>query len=210
MKDISGRTVIVADGTFPEHEIPVGYLKKAAGIICCDGATENLIAAGFIPDAIVGDLDSLKPATAQRFSDRLFRDSDQETNDLTKAVLWCKSRDIKDIIILGATGKREDHTLGNISLLTDYARYMNVVMVTDYGIFIPYTESFRAETTRGQQISVFSPNSETIASSSGLKYKFTEKKLENWWVASLNEAAGENFEITFAGGPIIIFMKFVD
>ena len=208
MKDLSGRAVIVADGTFPEHKTPIGYLKDASRIICCDGAAENLIAAGYIPDAIVGDMDSLKPETEKKYSDRLFRYTEQESNDLTKAVLWCKSRGIHEIIILGATGKREDHTLGNISLLAEYALYMDVVMVTDHGMFIPYTESFEAETFRGQQISIFSPNSKTTVSSSGLRYILAEKKLDNWWVATLNEATADSFTLTFTGGPIIIFLKF--
>ncbi len=46
-------------GYFPGHKIPLGYLKNAARIICCDGSVRNLIKAGFIPDAIVGDMDSL-------------------------------------------------------------------------------------------------------------------------------------------------------
>ena len=81
--------VIVADGEFPQHDKPLGYLKAAATIVCCDGSAEKLIRAGFIPDAIVGDMDSLDPNIAARFTDRIHQDNDQETNDLTKAVMWC-------------------------------------------------------------------------------------------------------------------------
>lgn len=210
MQDFSGKAVIIADGTFPEHEIPLRYLKNAPNIICCDGGAEKLIKAGFIPDAIVGDLDSLRKETAQIFSDRLFPDSDQSTNDLTKAVMWCKSRGYVDIIILGATGKREDHTIGNISLLTEYSVFMNVIMVTDTGIFIPFNESFKADTFEGQQISVFSNNPETTLSSSGLKYILSKTKIKNWWVATLNEATGDHIELDFTGGPVIVFFKFRD
>src|SRR5450756_896580 len=110
-------TVIVADGTFPQHQIPLGYLKNAKRIICCDGSAQNLILAGMLPEAIVGDLDSLNDDLANRFSDRIFPDESQETNDLTKAVSWCCKMGYKDIVIVGATGKREDHTIGNICLL---------------------------------------------------------------------------------------------
>jgi thiamine pyrophosphokinase len=210
MKDFSGRTVIIADGTFPFHEIPLTCLEKASRVVCCDGAAETLISKGFIPDAIAGDLDSLMKETAERFSDRLFQDKDQETNDLTKAVLWCRSRGIKEIVILGATGKREDHTIGNISLLSEYAYYIDVIMITDTGIFVPYTRSFKAETFAGQQISIFSTNSETVISSSGLRYALEEKRMNNWWIGTLNEALGDHFELAFTGGPVIIFLKFPD
>ena len=69
-------------------------------------------------------MDSLDPSIAGRFHDRIFRNSDQETNDLTKAVTWCSERGYRDLVILGATGKREDHTMGNISLLAEYIREM--------------------------------------------------------------------------------------
>ena len=67
-------------------------------------------------------MDSLSSDLALRFADRIYRDEDQETNDLTKAVKWCNERGYNDIVIIGATGKREDHTIGNISLLAEYAK----------------------------------------------------------------------------------------
>ncbi len=202
------KTVIIADGSFPENEIPLAFLRNASKIICCDGGAGNLIKAGFIPEAIVGDLDSLDSETASLYSDRLFPDKDQETNDLTKAVMWCSKMGIKDLVILGATGKREDHTIGNISLLTEYVHYVNVIMVTDTGIFIPYKERISAETFAGQQISIFSTNSQTIVNSQGLKFKLSDTLLRNWWVASLNEATEEHIVIEFSGGPLIVYYKF--
>ena len=75
-----------------------------------------LFMADLEPEAIVGDLDSLSPEIAERFADRLYQDSEQDTNDLTKAVRWCIDKGYEEIVILGATGKREDHTIANISL----------------------------------------------------------------------------------------------
>ena len=74
-------TVIVADGTFPQHDIPLGYLRNASRIVCCDGSAQNLVLAGMIPDAIVGDMDSLNDDFLNRFADRIYVDENQETND---------------------------------------------------------------------------------------------------------------------------------
>ena len=162
---ISSKTVILADGTFPENEIPLGYLRNAQSIICCDGSADQLIREGFIPEAIVGDLDSISAEVTEKYHERLFPDRDQETNDLTKAVRWCIERNHKDLVILGATGKREDHTIGNISLLAEYAREAEVMMVTDTGILRPYLKSCIIQATPGQQISIFSINPETAITS---------------------------------------------
>lgn len=207
---MSKKTVILADGSFPVHEIPLGYLRNADQIICCDGSAKTLLKAGIVPDAIVGDLDSLSDEIAGRYSDRLYPDDDQETNDLTKAVNWCINKGYKEIVILGATGKREDHTIGNISLLAEYAGKIEVIMVTDTGIISPHLKNCTVSSFPGQQVSVFSINPLTRISSSGLKYKLSNLKLHNWWRATLNEATGDSVSLTFTGGPIIVYRKFRD
>jgi thiamine pyrophosphokinase len=204
------KTVIVADGTFPEHEIPLGYLRNAEKIICCDGSAKNLINAGYIPEAIVGDMDSLSNDLANRFADRIFADDDQETNDLTKAVNWCKESGYNDLVIVGATGKREDHTIGNISLLAEYIREVNVMMVTDTGIFLPILKSCEISSFPGQQVSIFSIDPETQITTIGLRFPLNNNRVKNWWAATLNEATGTSFEIIFKGGPLILFLKFKD
>ena len=200
--------VIVADGSFPEHEIPLGYLKNAGKIICCDGSAGNLVSAGYIPDAIVGDLDSLTENLAIRFADRIFLDESQDTNDLTKAVQWCREMNYNEIVIVGATGKREDHTIGNISLLAEYAKTMNIKMVTDTGIFIPFLKSCTVQSFPGQQVSLFSIDPETEVTSSGLKFPLNGIKISNWWVATLNEAPGDSFSLEFSNGKVIVYLKY--
>ena len=201
-------TAIIANGKFPDHPLPLSYLLKAKRVICCDGATDSLIDFGLVPFAIVGDCDSVNKKIAEKYKDRLFRDEDQETNDLTKAVKWCSHRGYNNIVILGGTGKREDHTLGNISLLVEYASYITVKMVTDAGILFPILENTRINTHKGQQVSVFSIDPSNEISSTGLKYKLDHKKLSNWWTATLNEAEETSITLEFDHGRLIVFLKF--
>lgn len=204
---MSKSTLILADGSFPVHEIPLGYLKDKHFIVCCDGSVGNLVAAGFQPDAIVGDMDSISTELKNRYADRIFIDENQETNDLTKAVGWCRGMNFNDIVILGGTGKREDHTLGNISLLVEYVGYMNVIMVTDTGTIRPFLESTSINSFPGQQVSIFSIDPETKVTSHGLKYPLNHTKISNWWCATLNESLGDSFSLEFIG-RILIYLKF--
>lgn len=208
MNNPVSRTVIVADGTFPEHKIPLDYLRQADRIICCDGSAITLLNAGFVPDAIVGDMDSLNEDIAFRFADRIFQDDDQETNDLTKAVTWCKGRSYNDLVIVGATGKREDHTLGNISLLAEYVKNISVLMVTDTGYFFPLLGPAEFSSFTGQQVSVFSIDPETEITSTGLRYALKGTKIKNWWQATLNESLGNTFRLDFTSGRVIVYLKF--
>jgi thiamine pyrophosphokinase len=200
--------VIVADGAFPVHEVPLGYLDKADVIVCCDGSAESLLYSGRVPDAIVGDLDSLSDELKNRFSDRIFAEDNQETNDLTKAVGWCHASGYDNITILGATGKREDHTIGNISLLTEYSRFADVKMITDTGVILPFHKSCSLKTFPGQQVSIFSIDPETEITSAGLRYPLEKRKLRNWWEATLNEAISDTIELKFEGGAVLVFLNF--
>jgi thiamine pyrophosphokinase len=200
-------TVIVADGTFPQDEIPLAYLKNAKRIVCCDGSVQNLILAGMQPDAIVGDMDSLDGNLVSRFADRIFKDESQDTNDLTKSVNWCNGMGFNNIVIVGATGKREDHTIGNVSLLAEYIQNVNVIMVTDTGILRPYLRSSEILSFPGQQVSIFSIDPETEVTSHGLRYPLTGTKIKNWWCATLNEVLGDRFSLEFIG-KVIVYLKF--
>lgn len=202
-------TVILANGKFPEHPLPLSYLKSAERIVCCDGAVESLVRFRLEPFAIIGDCDSLGPEIIEKYGDRIFVEEEQETNDLTKSVKWCVHEGYTDLVIIGATGKREDHTLGNISLLAEYSVIAGVKMITDTGIFLPFQKSARIKSLPGQQISIFSINPETEISSVGLMYPLKRRKLRNWWEATLNEALGESFSLEFAGGPLIIYLAFM-
>jgi thiamine pyrophosphokinase len=201
------RTVILANGTFPVHPVPLSRLREADMIVCCDGAAEKLVANGFEPSIIIGDLDSVSPDLKERYREILVQDSDQETNDLTKAVNWCIAAGIGEVAIVGATGIREDHTLGNISLLADYSRRIDAVMLTDTGSFRVYDSSVTIDSYPGQQISIFSIDPTLKVTSTGLKYPLKNLTLQSWWRGTLNEASGNQFKLEFEKGIVIIFLE---
>mgnify|MGYP002232332821 CR=1 FL=1 len=155
MESLEGGCVIVANGRFPSAELPLRLLKEAKTIIACDGAVKTLYEKGIHPDAIVGDLDSIPAGLRERYADRIHHVEDQEINDLTKSVRFAHTQGYREVLILGATGLREDHTLGNISLLMDYAHlFKRVEMLSDYGLFTPILETTTFASYPGQQISI--------------------------------------------------------
>ena len=200
--------VVLCNGTFPEHPVPVSILKRARTIICCDGAIMNLLAFGMEPTMIVGDLDSINFAMREKYADRVFHNPDQETNDLTKAVKWAVANGIRNITILGATGLREDHTLGNISLLGEYISMLDSVqMVTDTGVFCAIAEPTTFHSCKGQQVSIFSLDPMTTVSSENLKYPLPQY-LASWWCGTLNESLSDSFTVK-TNGTLIVYRKYV-
>ena len=203
------KTILLANGAFPEHKIPLTLLHEAERIICCDGACNNILKIGLKPDYIVGDLDSISDDIRDRFSSILYHNPNQETNDLTKAVEFCVQHGWTEISILGATGKREDHSLGNLSLLADYKENIDVQLFTDYGVFVPQLEKKCCyESYKGQQVSIFSLTPPTLFSTQNLAYPLDKRALTFWWQGTLNEASSNSFTIEMNEGKTLIFRNY--
>lgn len=208
----NGKTVILANGDFPHTTAALETLDHAARIIACDGAALTLLEYGRQPDAVIGDLDSLSENERSTLGELVIHVCEQDTNDLSKAFRHCIANGWKDITILGATGKREDHTLGNISLLADFAlQAEDIEMITDYGRFKAIYHSATLPALIGQQISIFALEQNTPIESTGLKYPLNGLSPARWWQATLNQAISESFSLSFPEGkPVIIYWAETD
>lgn len=198
----ASETVILANGDFPTHAIPLSILHNAEYVVCCDGAINSLSQTDITPNAIVGDCDSLSPYNQERFKDIIHRFKEQDTNDLTKAVNFCIKQGRKKITILGATGKREDHTIGNVSLLCEYMKHAEVEMVTNYGSFVAIDNNSLFESYIKQQISFFCMDKCSITTHN-LLYAVKNRIFNSWWQATLNEAMSNEFGIDTDGRTIV-------
>lgn len=198
--------VILADGDYPTHATPLDVLRRAHYLCCCDGAARQLAARGLQPDAIVGDGDSIGEELRRRFADRLHIVGEQQDNDLTKATRHCMAQGYRSMAYLGATGKREDHTLGNISLMARYASEMqlDVAMLTDHGYFVPIEGSALLETFCGQQVSIFNLSCTRIEAE-GLKWD--TYAYQQWWQGTLNEATGQSVMLR-GDGNLMVFRTY--
>ena len=204
MKNELFDAVIVAGGEFPTATLPLEILNGAQYVVCCDGAADRYIATGRVPDAIVGDGDSISAANREKFAHLLHIIAEQESNDQTKAVRFLMEQGKRRIAIVGATGKREDHTIGNISLLIEYARAgCDVCSFTDHGVFIPCNGTTTQKCRKGQQVSIFSITARDL-SAEGLLYPIYD--FNNWWQGTLNECTGEEFTIK-AKGEYLLFIN---
>ena len=202
--------VLLAKGEIPQGKIPLAMLGNARQIVCCDGAVDNLIKLGFEPTAIVGDCDSISGDLLQRFKNRIHPDKDIEYNDLNKALRYYNSLGISKIALLGGFGLREDHALANVGIMMMFAREkaMDLVMVTNYGVFTPVFNSVSFNSYPGQQISVFSFSEDTELTFSGLKYPVVRRKFKHLWEGSLNEAQSDNFSVQFEKGTVLVYRAF--
>lgn len=201
--------VIICDGKFPKTEYPRYLIRSADFIICCDGALRKFMrnsTAVFgeerLPDLVIGDMDTLPMSMQKKYSDIIIKENEQDHNDQTKAVRWALNnlRGIESIHILGATGGRTDHTIGNVSLLMEYTRLfdldgISIEMVSDNGTIFPINDTIEFECGPGRSVSIFSPDNSLKIRSEGLEYPTDDVVFDNWWKATLNRSIADNVRL---------------
>lgn len=90
-------------------------LSRAPTLVAADGGADLALAQGRVPDAVIGDLDSLsEDARAQLKSDKIHHIPEQLSTDFDKAY---RSIQAPAILALGFTGKRLDHQLAALETL---------------------------------------------------------------------------------------------
>ena len=228
--------VILAAGDFPSHPVPLRALHEADFVVCCDSAYERLrdyettrlqdyettrlqdyktSTSRRLVDSlsyiVIGDGDSLSEADKRTLGDRWIEVSEQDYNDLHKAMEWATSRfqlSTFNFQLLGATGRREDHTLGNISYLVTFAEEhpgADIEMLTDHGRFVAMRGSRTFRSFPRQQVSIFSMNPDNAISGTNLRWPLDGFHARRWWQATLNEALGDSFTLT-AEDWLVVFL----
>ena len=204
--------VIICDGQFPKTEYPRYLISSADFIICCDGALRKFIRASKaifgeerLPDLVIGDMDTLPASWQKKYADIIIKESEQEHNDQTKAVRWALGNlnGISNIYILGSTGGRADHTIGNLSLLMEYTRMFDlgeitIEAVTDEGTIFAVNDTVEFDCGTGRSVSIFSPDSSLTIKSEGLEYQTEGVVFDNWWKATVNRASQDNVRLEFS------------
>lgn len=199
--------VILADGEFPTADIPLQILREAKFLCCCDGAAAKAIEQGFMPDAIVGDGDSLTPEFKTRYAAIIHLESEQEDNDLTKASRFCIAKGFRHIAYLAATGKREDHTIGNIFLMPRYVQQFGITpeIYTDHGWFSVINGTTELPSFPGQQVSIFNITGKKVEGEGFTWPPYTYNEL---WQGTLNEAKSDRILLK-TDGIMIVFRTYL-
>lgn len=212
--------VIIGDGKFPKTEYPRYLISSADFIICCDGAllkflrnSEAIFGEKRLPDLVIGDMDTLSQSMQRKYADIIIKENEQDHNDQTKAVRWVLNnlRGVQSIHILGGTGGRTDHTIGNTSLLMEYTRMFDlgdiaIEMVTDEGTIFPINDTIEFECGPGRSISIFSPDNSLRIKSEGLMYPTEDVVFDNWWKATLNKTVQDKVRLELSHRSIALII----
>ena len=148
-------------------------------------------------------MDSARAAVATSSGCCVVRVDEQESNDLEKAVAYCRSRRWRSPVIVGACGKREDHAIGNVFRALAHG----LEIVTDHGRFVPVCGKTTLRVRPGTAVSIFAPDPATRMTSRGLEWPLDGVRFENLYCATLNRAVAARFTLT-SDRPVSVYVSF--
>lgn len=161
-----GLLVVVGGGT-----VDVGLLRQlqqAGGhLIGADSGADTIVSAGFMPEAIIGDFDSLADPQQWQGKTRLLPISEQLTTDFEKAIY---STQAPVTVALGMTGKRFDHTLAALDAVTRYASERDIILVDEEDLALALDRPVSFAIAPGERVSVHPLAPVTFRHSDGLQY----------------------------------------
>lgn len=200
-------TLIICNGTPPSRKLFASCRKWADFFIAADGGGNVAHSFESLPDVVIGDLDSFEHRDSASYE--VAFDPDQETNDLEKALHRALKEHAQNVRVLGATGKRLDHTLKNLSVLKQFnSQFESLIFRDNFGDTLLITGSFSRKLEPGTQISLFPLSGQvTGITTQGLKYPLKDEKLENGIRdGSSNEVISSPVEITYREGDLLVFI----
>ena len=202
------KAVILCDGDIPKKSIFERELSESKLLIAADGGAYHAQKLHLTPDAIIGDLDSYNVTGNETAA--IIHDKDQETNDLEKALSYALKKSATDAVVFGATGKRLDHTLKNLSVLLQFdPKFNSVVLMDNYAVMKIIRSPFKETFEPGTVLSLFPLSGKVEGiTTKGLKYPLKNETLENGIRdGSSNETVEKTVEIKFKKGDLLLLMN---
>lgn len=120
------RALLVTGGEPPTENLLHEAAKACSYFACADRGAHPLLAAGMVPNLIVGDMDSISPEDrlllSEATGDIKVLPVEKDWTDTQVALDMLYERGFDEVLMLGATGGRLDHEQGNFMLLCRYGR----------------------------------------------------------------------------------------
>lgn len=192
---------VIAGGEIRDLAFAKRMIKKSDYVICVDGGFDHAKKMGIKPHIIIGDLDSIclkkERIKVKRYS------CEKDYSDTELALRHAASRGAKDMILLGALGKRFDHALANIFAASNFPG--GVRIIDEYVEIVVYDRAFVISGKKGDTVSLipFFSNVSGI-DSFGLKYRLKGLTLKANSRGISNEMTAGKAKVSFKKGKLLV------
>lgn len=154
------KALIVSGGTAPSEELLRRIVNEGTDlIIAADSGAAVLLKYGIDFNLALGDFDSLEPALLEKIrqdKEIITYEVRKDFTDTEAAYREAVRRGAREIVILGATGTRYDHFMGNLALLKIALKEnVRVRIIDDHNEIFMTGKSALIEKQDGFCISIF-------------------------------------------------------
>lgn len=149
------RALVICNGEPPARRVLQELADASDVVIAADGGANSAVALGVSPHVVIGDLDSITRATRRALHSSIILQVDsQDSTDLEKALDFLLFRRITEIVVTGATGRRIDFTLANLSVLWKYTSFPSIMVAGDTWTGVPVRRKHEIRAPKGTIVSV--------------------------------------------------------
>jgi thiamine pyrophosphokinase len=206
------KCIILANGQPPQKSVIKILQKKGfSTLICADGGANTAYRLKIIPDFIIGDLDSINKKTLEYFKGKseIIKIKRQNDTDVEKCLKYAINKNIKEVILLSATGDRLDHSFCNLGIVLKFFEKIKIQIIHQQSFLSAYAGTVRLRTIPGEIISIYGFDDNTKIKSSGLKYPLKNISLPFGIKESTsNIANAEEIILKIDGGIIFVIRQF--
>ena len=202
----SSQGVTLVGAGLPMPEDIAEAVNIAPTLVAADGGANFCIAAGFRPDAVIGDFDSVDGCHADALSDSiLIRIAEQETTDLEKCLYSLRA---PLVIGCGFLGERTDHALAAMSALLRY-RDQRAILLGEGDLVFHWPESLELELPSGMPVSFFPLAPLRGVASEGLEWPVAGIDFApGARIGTSNRATGGRMQAAFDGPGMLAVLPF--
>ena len=206
------RAMVIANGDAPSVELLREIGEAADVVYCADGGLRHALDAGIMPDAVIGDLDSVTEDLRSRAPGVKFHeDRDIDTTDLQKAIHYGRAQGVDAIDIVAAGGGRADHHLANLSVLTLYGRQLRIRIIDDLFEISLVDGEATVDAPAGTVVSLVAMGECTGVTTTGMRWDLVDYPLRFSPYGVHNEIAMRPARVSVATGDLLLFRgRFVE
>ena len=199
------KKILFLNGEAPKKEL-INNISDYSEILCADGALNYLESLSIKPDRVFGDFDSAM--NLDRKDVEYITTKDQDFTDFDKILKILDSEVCKEIDVYGASGKEQDHFIGNLTVANKWKKRFKIIFFDNYHRYFFPDRKWVAKNVKNKMISIIPfPYAEGIRSF-GLKYELNNDSLDiEERIGTRNLAEKDYVELTFEKGNIIIFLE---
>jgi thiamine pyrophosphokinase len=174
------KCIIIANGKCPTKKVVEYFVTKGfKTIICADGGANSAKKIKITPDYIIGDLDSIALTTLRYFGKKstIIQIKRKNDTDVEKCLKYAIKKKFDEVVLLGVTGDRLDHTICNLGIVIKFFGKIKIYLSAESSYLSSINRTTEFNSKVGETISLYAFSDKTRITSTGLKYKLNDTAL---------------------------------